>query len=509
MGRRIAVVLFILAETAAAFAAFVLAFQLHQSIRGWEPDIFTRWGHFTWPFRPYIPILVLVPLIRLLCAWRSGGFRMKGAYSLSGDLSGIVRATVFGSLCIVIVAALSRDEGLWLALAGWEYGSVSPDRRTEMDAFFNTFNYSRPLFLIDLLVYGCLSVLLRLAVRRVQVGLRKRGINLIPVVVVGNGEEADTLKENISRKRRLGRKVVDQIQTTGNTASAELLDKLRESLSRCHAEEIIFSGSTLSHGQLFQLIMDCELTTPVDVKLVPNISELVTRKLSLTRLGDIPVLALMGDPIGPANRFVKRTVDIVGSLLLLIIFLPLLAVIAFLIKRDSPGPVLYKQTRVGQDGRLFACYKFRSMLDKVSAGRHQELMKTVISGGAADDSQGPGQDRIYKEKDDPRITRVGRMLRRYSLDELPQIYNVLRGDMSLVGPRPPIPYEVREYLDWHRGRLATRPGITGLWQVGGRNEISFEDMVRLDIYYIENYSLLMDLRILLQTVPAMLKGCGL
>jgi exopolysaccharide biosynthesis polyprenyl glycosylphosphotransferase len=250
------------------------------------------------------------------------------------------------------------------------------------------------------------------------------------------------------------------------------------------------------------------METPIDVKLLPDITDLVTRKLELSRLGGMPVLTLMGDPIGPANRLAKRMMDVViGSVGAVLVAIPSL-IAALLIKLDSRGPVLFVQKRVGQDGRVFNCYKFRTMISGAGPERHKRFMEKVIARANSPEADGSGEKELYKEKDDPRITRMGRFLRRYSLDEVPQIINVLRGEMSLVGPRPPIPYEVREYEDWHRGRLAIRPGITGLWQVSGRNKISFEGMVRLDIFYIENYSLWLDLKILLQTIPAVLRGTG-
>jgi lipopolysaccharide/colanic/teichoic acid biosynthesis glycosyltransferase len=180
-------------------------------------------------------------------------------------------------------------------------------------------------------------------------------------------------------------------------------------------------------------------------------------------------------------------------------------VLAILIRMESKGPIFLKQERVGMDGKVFLMFKFRSMLDNVDDQVHRELMARTING--EDANQGTHDEPIYgKLKDDPRLTRIGGWMRRYSIDELPQIINVLIGEMSIVGPRPPLPYEVRHYKDWHRTRFHVRPGITGLWQVSGRNRLHFEEMVRLDIFYIENWSPLLDLKIMVKTPRVMLRG---
>jgi lipopolysaccharide/colanic/teichoic acid biosynthesis glycosyltransferase len=181
--------------------------------------------------------------------------------------------------------------------------------------------------------------------------------------------------------------------------------------------------------------------------------------------------------------------------------------VALLIKIDSKGPILYAQERVGMDGRIFLVYKFRTMRMNADSEIHREYQRKFIA-GAAEANVGDADSPAYKLRDDPRITGVGRILRRFSLDEVPQLFNVLRGDMSVVGPRPPIPYEVEAYELRHRRRLDMKPGLTGLWQVSGRNRLPFEEMVKLDLFYIENWSLLFDLKIILRTVLVMLRGDG-
>jgi exopolysaccharide biosynthesis polyprenyl glycosylphosphotransferase len=203
---------------------------------------------------------------------------------------------------------------------------------------------------------------------------------------------------------------------------------------------------------------------------------------------------------------IKRLMDIVGSSAALILLSPIFLAIAAIVKLTSKGPVLFKQERLGQFGRPFTFLKFRSMYVNNDAKIHQEFMKKVIAGEHDGKVEGE-KNKVYKMTNDPRITRIGRFIRRTSLDEIPQFLNVLRGDMSLVGPRPPIAYECQEYDIWHRRRvLEVKPGITGLWQVRGRSRVRFDDMVRLDLQYVRSWSLWLDIEILLKTPAAVLLG---
>jgi exopolysaccharide biosynthesis polyprenyl glycosylphosphotransferase len=196
------------------------------------------------------------------------------------------------------------------------------------------------------------------------------------------------------------------------------------------------------------------------------------------------------------SQFIKRMVDIVIAGLGLTLFAPLMGLLALIIKLETPGPVLFQQDRVGKNGRLFTIYKFRSMVD--GADYQKESLQEL------NEADGP----LFKIRNDPRMTRLGRLMRRLSIDELPQLYNILMGDMSLVGPRPPIPSEVEQYNDWHKRRLEIAPGLTGLSQVSGRSELSFDEVALLDIYYIENWSPALDTKILLQTIPKVIFGNG-
>lgn len=206
-----------------------------------------------------------------------------------------------------------------------------------------------------------------------------------------------------------------------------------------------------------------------------------------------------GHPVRhPLEIKLKRMIDVATSIIGLILLSPLFLIVAIMIKLDSSGPVVFAQKRIGKNGREFIFYKFRSMYKDCDHSLHKDYMAKLISSKREDDLK--GEAGCFKIEDDPRVTRVGRFLRKSSLDELPQLINVLRGEMSLVGPRPAISYEVDMYEHWHMKRLSVTPGITGLWQVGGRSEKNFQEMVELDIKYIENWSLWLDLEIILKTL---------
>jgi exopolysaccharide biosynthesis polyprenyl glycosylphosphotransferase len=219
-------------------------------------------------------------------------------------------------------------------------------------------------------------------------------------------------------------------------------------------------------------------------------------RVAVQRFGDAPVLGLRRVELTGFQQTLKRGFDLVVATLLLLLLSPVLLACAVAVKLSGPGPVLFRQRRVGQDGREFVIHKFRSMV--IDAEQRLDDLK------ARNEADGL----LFKLRHDPRVTHVGRILRAWSLDELPQLVDVLRGDMSLAGPRPPIPSEVANYDAWIRNRLRVKPGLTGLWQVSGRHQLSFEDYVRFDLFYVENWSLSMDLFIVLRTIPTVLRRSG-
>jgi len=206
--------------------------------------------------------------------------------------------------------------------------------------------------------------------------------------------------------------------------------------------------------------------------------------------------------------FFKRVIDIFFSLFVIVFGIPFYLLIAVMIKLSSPGPVLFVQERIGQHGKKFRFYKFRTMTQDNDDEAHRNFTENFIKGKLMENNCCQGHRPMFKISKDPRVTSVGRFLRKTSLDELPQFLNILKGEMSIVGPRPPLPYELKHYKEWHKKRLLAKPGLTGFWQVNGRSTVPFDEMVMLDLYYYENWSLLLDLKIILRTVPVMLMGSG-
>ncbi len=237
---------------------------------------------------------------------------------------------------------------------------------------------------------------------------------------------------------------------------------------------------------------------------MPELFDLLVREVEFGTVGSLPVLRLLRPTLNGWERFLKRVEDLVIASVLLLVFAPVMALIALTIKLDGTGPVIYRQRRHGQYGRLFWLYKFRSMYEGADETKHRvAAQKWMKSDEPLDEER-----KLYKLAEDDRVTRVGRWIRKSNLDELPQLWNVLRGQMSLVGPRPPVPYEYDEYQKYHRKRLLSKPGITGLWQVSGLHKLSFEEMVLLDIRYINEWSFWMDLWIMGKTIPLLLLGRG-
>jgi lipopolysaccharide/colanic/teichoic acid biosynthesis glycosyltransferase len=248
-----------------------------------------------------------------------------------------------------------------------------------------------------------------------------------------------------------------------------------------------------------------------DIAAMRKYSAALDNYTSTEQRGTEELLTKASDAVFRRNRlgrFLKRTTDILASLLVLVVGFPFFLAIALFIKMTSKGPVFFKQERVGENGGIFALFKFRTMRTNCDDSLHREFTRNFIQGRLPEPSLDVKENGVYKMTDDPRITAVGGFLRKTSLDELPQFINILRGEMTIVGPRPPLPYEYECYDEWHKLRLKVRPGLTGLWQVSGRSTVPFHEMVMMDIYYIENWSLLLDLKIMLKTVPVMLAGTG-
>ncbi len=343
----------------------------------------------------------------------------------------------------------------------------------------------------------------RLAVRKTLHFLRRRGGDATRTLVLGANHEGRTVARTLEREGWLGYEIVgfldddrpvgDQIGD-GRTVVGSIGD-VKRVISELRVNLILIAATAFETPKLnkvFWELQDCD----VDMQITSGTVDLIASRMTVQSVAGVPLLYVRRTGISRLQQIMKRTLDIVGSLGLIVVLSPLLAGIAIWIRRDSKGPAIFKQVRSGRGGKTFVCWKFRTMVMDAESklGELEHL------------SEGPGL--LFKLKEDPRVTTVGRWLRRYSLDELAQLINVLRGEMSLVGPRPALPSEVEQYDDWVRNRLRVKPGMTGLWQVSGRAETSFDDYVRYDLFYIQNWSLSLDLWILWRTLRAVLSAEG-
>jgi exopolysaccharide biosynthesis polyprenyl glycosylphosphotransferase len=279
-------------------------------------------------------------------------------------------------------------------------------------------------------------------------------------------------------------------------------DDLADLITTHQIQEVIITDNSIESERLFEAMMQLGRKQRVEFRFAPSLFNMLPQKTSVEQIGVLPMVRLFREPLSDAQRFFKRLSDIVLAAAAALVSSPIWLLVSIMIRLDSRGSTLFKQERVGMDGRVFLCYKFRSMFADSDEGVHRDAYRKNIEGNDAANAGDEVSPVFGKVRDDTRITRVGKWLRRTSIDELPQILNVIRGEMSIVGPRPPIPYEVVDYDIWHRKRLDMKPGITGLWQVSGRNRLTFDEMVRVDLYYIENWSLLLDAKILFMTFLA-------
>ncbi|NQU16559.1 MAG: sugar transferase [Candidatus Saganbacteria bacterium] len=320
-----------------------------------------------------------------------------------------------------------------------------------------------------------------------RIYLLKRGIGVGKVLILGENEIAKLLFNKFLKDKSLGYVPVGYVGPDPKS--------IKQSIITNQVDELIIASSNLSHQQILDIITECEVLN-IKFKIVPGLLELIASRVDVDEVGGIPLITVSEIGLSGIKAAVKRIFDVLLSFFLLILLIPLFLLVAVLVKIDSKGAVFFKQLRVGKNGTKFNCYKFRSMVSGA-----QKLLSSL-------EEKSEVEGHIFKIKEDPRVTRIGKFIRKFSIDELPQLFNVLLGEMSLVGPRPPLPHEVEKYSSWHLKRLRITPGITGLWQVSGRSLLPFEDMVRLDIYYIENWSLWLDIKLLFKTIPAVLFGSG-
>lgn len=361
-------------------------------------------------------------------------------------------------------------------------------------------------FTIILLLY---SYVLRVEIfRRLYIGLKNKRFKR-NLILVGGGKAGKLLAtrlifENaigvnivgfIDDNKKIGTSIVGNKTVIGNVAQIPFL------IEKHDVDEILIVIDNISYERLLEILDTCK-SLDLNVRLASELFDIVVKKISTEKYADFPVVDVSPRINNTVNLFMKRFFDILGGGLGIVFLSPIFLTIAFFIKLSSKGPILFYQTRVGKNGRSFQMYKFRSMF--MSKGEDEERKKMMIEFMKKDANDVSGQKVINAN----RVTKIGQIIRKTSLDELPQLFNVVRGEMSLVGPRPCLPYEYENYAEWQKRRLSVIPGCTGVWQVAGRSNVSFKDSVVLDLYYINNMSPWLDLQLLFKTIPVILFSRG-
>ncbi|MBP7963708.1 MAG: sugar transferase [Caldilineaceae bacterium] len=449
--------------------AFLLAYQIRyrlQWFRAVDPV-------FQASLTTYVPFATALLPVMLFSFYLTGVYRSRRGRGYLDQMWAIATATTMG---VVMLMAASLLQPL---------------------------AYSRLIF-----IYTAVLVILLLGISRailfgLRNYLRRFGVGVDRVVLIGAGDVGRMVMRNIVARPDLGFKLIGFLDDNPTKNSTDIgrfkalgsLANFRDVVEEHKLDRAIICLPWQSHRTVVRLLNDCE-RVGIQAQVVPDLFQLTKNQIEMEELNGIPLISSRQVSITGWNRLVKRTVDLVISAIALLLTLPFTLLIGLAIRLDSSGPVLYTQARIGKEGKPFRVYKFRSMIAGAESLREQMAR--------LNESTGP----LFKIRDDPRATRVGTFLRRYSLDELPQLLNVLRGEMSLIGPRPNLPEEVAAYSEWHKKRLSVSPGMTGLWQVSGRSDLTFDEMVLLDIYYAENWCMSMDLTILMRTLPAVLLKRG-
>jgi len=342
--------------------------------------------------------------------------------------------------------------------------------------------------------------ILRFIKRRMYLLLNAKNILSKSVIIVGAGKVGCSLIKEFQTHNWLGYNVAGYVDDEMSEMISDVPGLGKISELRTIIEQNILIDELIitipSERELVHRIISDFRKSPIEIKIIPDMFNLVLGTVQVGQINSLPTVSLVRTPMRGIGYIIKRMSDVLLSSMALIILSPILLLTALCIKVESKGSVIYKQQRVGKNGKVFNMFKFRSMVNDAD-----KMIDTLAKANEVDGI-------AFKMKNDPRITKVGRFIRKYSIDELPQLFNVLLGNMSLIGPRPPLDIEVAQYGDWEWRRLEVLPGITGLWQVSGRSDLSFQQWVNLDIYYIENWSIALDLKILLKTIPVVLKGEG-
>jgi exopolysaccharide biosynthesis polyprenyl glycosylphosphotransferase len=439
------------------------------------------------PIRPYELLLCVWNAAALLSLLYCGAYRITRSLQVLDDFRVVLKSVAFAGSAVIVILFLYR---------GYQ------------EATYVGFEYSRLIVITGAALAAMLLTVNRAILDGAHALLLKQGIGIRKVLIVGVGPSGERIVDRLNThywlaykpagfvddNRRLHGRTVHGLPVLGGT------DQLKSIAEEVGTDEVIVALDNSSHKAVRDIVGRCHADN-LKFKIVPDLYEVMCSDVQVGALDGVPILDLEDQFLGKWDRFLKRGLDVLGAVFSILLLSPVLATLALLVKVTSRGPVFYSRPRVGENGKTFPFFKFRTMrmvTEEEARFEREAQYKDLILG-----SQSGG-----KVLNRDRVTFVGRFMRRFHMDELPQILNVLRGEMSLVGPRPPIPYEIESYSSWHMERLKGKPGVTGLWQVSGRTELPFEEMVKLDLYYLKNWSLWMDFTILLKTIPVVLSGKG-
>jgi exopolysaccharide biosynthesis polyprenyl glycosylphosphotransferase len=476
--------------------------------RGTSPDVVPD---LVWA-SAYASILVVVDCIAIFLGLVTAYFaRFAGAATPNAapGLSYVVILVVAGPLWLGLLVVHRCYDARMFGFGPAEFrrvvlASIRLFGGTALVCFMAKLSLSRAFLAAALLVGLSLLLLGRYGTRRWLHRKRRNGEWCRRVVAVGLPAHVDELARVLAREPVAGYAIVggcfpgveDTDVTPGGVPSLGPITGVVNAARAAQCDTIAVTASPgITNATLRRLAWDLE-GSGIALVVAPALTDVAGPRISIQPVAGLPLLHVDEPALGALHRTVKRVMDLTLTTLALILLAPLFVVITAVIALTSRGPVIFRQTRVGRGGGEFVVYKFRSM--------HVDAEARLAQLKVNNDAAGP----LFKLRADPRVTAAGRWLRRFSLDELPQLWNVLKGDMSLVGPRPPLPREVARYEDDVRRRLLVKPGITGLWQVSGRSDLSWDDSVRLDLYYVENWSPVLDAVILVRTVVAVVRGIG-
>jgi len=427
---------------------------------------------FDLPFDRYFGTVLIVAAFGLIFFFWSSLYKFK-KIKITDELVRIILACSTGMTAVILYMFFVRElfESRFIILTAW-------------------------ILSIIFIVFG------RTIIRIIQNSLYKKGWGTHKIILIGNDKNTLAVKHAIESQPWLGLKIIKHIKTFDKNT----IDEIKNINKKIRINEIIQADQRISRKDSISLINFAKYNHII-FKYAAGPFEARTTNIETHMIAGLPIIEIKKTPLDGWKKILKRFFDIIGSILLILITSPVLLFTAIAIKLNSKGPIIYKNERVGKRGKLFNAYKFRSMFWKMSTGKsapsaHKalELEKKLIK------EQGASRGALYKIKKDPRVTKVGRFIRKYSIDELPQLFNVLIGNMSLVGPRPHQPREVELYTQNQLRILDIKPGITGLAQISGRSDVPFDEEAKMDIFYIENWSLKLDFWILLKTPWAVIKG---